>query len=179
MLIYRVPSEPASKRVSVWRELKTLGALHLQQCVCLVPDLPVMERELAHVTSKIAEFDGDSFVFFVPRLAPTEESRITATFREQRAEEYGDITTGCEKDLAKKIEFERYRGNYTVEQANEFSRELEKIQRSYSRIRERDWFDAADGRMEAEAALAHCRALVTAFQADVDRRTNAAGHDAH
>ena len=48
-LIYRVPAEPASKRVSVWRDLKRLGALYLQQCVCIVPDLanvgyPIADR---------------------------------------------------------------------------------------------------------------------------------------
>src|SRR5437763_1155981 len=37
LLIYRVPSEPSSSRVSVWRDLKRTGALYLQQCVCIVP----------------------------------------------------------------------------------------------------------------------------------------------
>ena len=37
MLVYRIPSEPASKRVAIWRDLKRTGALYLQQCVCILP----------------------------------------------------------------------------------------------------------------------------------------------
>jgi hypothetical protein len=33
VLVYRIPSEPASKRVAIWRDLKRTGALYLQQCV--------------------------------------------------------------------------------------------------------------------------------------------------
>ena len=40
LLVYRVPTEPASRRVAVWRDLKRIGALYLQQCVCILPDAP-------------------------------------------------------------------------------------------------------------------------------------------
>ena len=44
LLVYRVPSEPASKRVTIWRDLKRLGALYLQQCVCLVPHTEALQE---------------------------------------------------------------------------------------------------------------------------------------
>jgi len=33
--ISRKPSEPARKRVTIWRDLKCSGALYLQQFLCL------------------------------------------------------------------------------------------------------------------------------------------------
>ncbi len=51
LLVYRVPSEPSNNRVSVWRELKRLGALYLQQCVCIVPALPICEEGVAAATT--------------------------------------------------------------------------------------------------------------------------------
>ena len=37
LLIYQVPTQPSAARVAVWRELKRLGALYLQQSVCVMP----------------------------------------------------------------------------------------------------------------------------------------------
>jgi DNA-binding transcriptional regulator PaaX len=53
LLIYRMPTEPASKRVSVWRDLHRLGALYLQQCVCVLPAMEGPNAELSRITSKI------------------------------------------------------------------------------------------------------------------------------
>jgi DNA-binding transcriptional regulator PaaX len=39
VLVYRVPSETASKRVGLWRNLKRAGALYLQQRVWMLPDI--------------------------------------------------------------------------------------------------------------------------------------------
>ncbi|MFF3669336.1 Chromate resistance protein ChrB [Microtetraspora malaysiensis] len=36
-LVYRVPAMTSRARVAVWRELKRLGALYIQQAVCVLP----------------------------------------------------------------------------------------------------------------------------------------------
>ena len=35
LFTYKVPPEPASKRIALWRRLKGLGAVYLQNGVCL------------------------------------------------------------------------------------------------------------------------------------------------
>src|SRR5438552_5204096 len=91
VLVYRVPSEPASKRVGLWRDLKRTGALYLQQCVCILPDVRANGEELARIMAKIPPMGGESIRFVVPRLDPADEARIIAGFREQRTSEYAEI----------------------------------------------------------------------------------------
>jgi len=37
LLTYKVPSEPAAKRIALWRRLKGMGGVYLQNGVCLLP----------------------------------------------------------------------------------------------------------------------------------------------
>jgi hypothetical protein len=169
VLIYRVPTEPASKRVAVWRDLKRLGVLYLQQCACIFPDIPSVMNEVSQVAGKIPALGGETFLLEVPRLQPEDESRIIEAFREQRASEYAEIIEECETKFVKEIEFERFRENYTFEEAEEIEQDLEKIRRWFDRVRERDWFKA-DRRDEVETWLARCQGLLARFEEDVYRR---------
>lgn len=172
VLVYRVPSEPASKRVAIWRDLKKLGALYLQQCVCILPRIDEVREALAQVARKIEGMGGESLLFDVPSLAPEDERRVIASFRELRNKEYAEIVEECETKFVKEIEFERFRENYTFEEAEEIQQDLEKIRRWYDTVKGRDWFDAA-GSMEVLAWLDRCAAMFAQFEIDVYRRVDA------
>ena len=169
VLIYRVPTEPASKRVAVWRDLKRLGALYLQQCACIFPDIPGVTDEVNQVAAKIPALGGETFLLEVPRLQPEDETRIIQAFRELRANEYAEIIEECETKFVKEIEFERFRENYTFEEAEEIEQDLEKIRRWFDRVKSRDWFKA-ERRDEVETWLARCQGLLARFEEDVYRR---------
>src|ERR1700736_2790053 len=169
VLIYRVPTEPASKRVAVWRDLKRLGALYLQQCACIFPEIPGVIDEVNQVAAKIPALGGETFLLEVPRLQPEDETRIIEAFREQRANESAEIIEECETKFVKEIEFERFRENYTFEEAEEIEQDLEKIRRWFDRVKSRDWFKA-ERRDEVETWLARCQGLLARFEEDVYRR---------
>src|SRR6202158_6431116 len=169
VLIYRVPTEPASKRVAVWRDLKRLGALYLQQCACIFPDIPGVTEEVNQVAAKIPALGGETFLLDVPKLQPEDEARIIEAFRAQRTSEYAEIIEECETKFVKEIEFEHFRQNYTFEEAEEIAQDLEKIRRWFDRVKERDWFKA-DRRDEVETWLARCLGLLARFGEDVYRR---------
>src|SRR5438132_12458783 len=169
VLIYRVPTEPASKRVAVWRDLKRLGVLYLQQCVCIFPAIPALTAEVDEVAAKIPALGGETFLLEVPKLQPEDEARIIEAFRVQRASEYAEIIEECETKFVKEIEFERFRQNYTFEEAEEIEQDLEKIRRWFERVRERDWFKA-ERRDEVETWLGKCQGLLARFEEEVYRR---------
>ena len=52
LLTYKVPAEPSARRIAIWRKLKGMGAIYLQNGVCVLPkaddhicELRVVEHE--------------------------------------------------------------------------------------------------------------------------------------
>ncbi|HET7036925.1 MAG TPA: Chromate resistance protein ChrB [Thermomicrobiaceae bacterium] len=169
LLVYRVPSEPASKRVGVWRELKRLGALYLQQCVCIVPQRAELADELEQIVARITALEGEATLFEIPRLRPGDEARVLAAFRELRDKEYAEIVEECATKFVKEIEFEHFRQNYSYAESEEIAQDLEKIRRWFARVVARDWFGGAR-RGEVEAWIDHCQALLDGFEHAVYQR---------
>ena len=169
VLVYRVPSEPASRRVAVWRDLKRLGALYLQQCVCILPRLESLADEVSRVVRKIDTLGGEVTVFQQPRLSPEDEAKIVEAFRDLRDKEYAEIVEECETKFVKEVEFEHFRENYSFGEAEEIAQDLEKIRRWYEAVQARDWFHA-DRAGEVADWLGRCAELLARFEEEVYRR---------
>src|SRR3954449_6831367 len=163
LLVYRVPTEPASKRVGVWRDLKRMGALYLQQCVCIFPNRPDVVEELDRVAAKIVAMEGEYTRFDIPLLRPADEEKIVQAVRDLRNKEYAEIIEECETKFVKEIEFEHFRQNYTYEEAEEIRMEFEKICTWFERVQERDWFGAPNAG-EAREWLRRCESLLETFE---------------
>src|SRR5712692_3703465 len=73
VLVYRMPPTPTAGRVAVWRQLKKIGAIYLQQSVCIFPDTADVRTELAPVLSKITASKGEYHLLPLTRLSPEEE----------------------------------------------------------------------------------------------------------
>jgi hypothetical protein len=168
LVVYRVPTEPASRRVAIWRDLKRLGALYLQQCVCILPRIQPAQGELERIIAKIPTLGGECTRFDIPTMPAAEEEKIIAAFRALRDKEYAEIVEECSTKFVKEIEFEHFRQNYTFEEAEEIGQDLEKIRRWYNRVTERDWF-AAPGRAAVETWIARCQELLNEFEQTVYR----------
>ncbi len=169
LVVYRVPTEPASRRVTIWRDLKRLGALYLQQCVCILPRRDPVQEELSRIIAKIPTLGGEYTRFDIPQLPAADEAKIVTAFRTLRDKEYAEIVEECETKFVKEIEFEHFQQNYTFEEAEEIGQDLEKIRRWYGRVVERDWFAAA-GRAAVEERIARCQELLNDFEQAVYRR---------
>jgi hypothetical protein len=55
VLIYRVPPEPTRLRSTVWRRIKSLGAIYLQNSAAALPANAVTERALRKLRREIIE----------------------------------------------------------------------------------------------------------------------------
>lgn len=170
LLAYRVPTQSSRARVAVWRDLKRLGAFYLQQAVCVLPDLPDVREALDAVRGRIAELDGTSFFAVLSDLEPTERQKIVDGFVAGSEKEYAEIVEECETKFFKEIEFERFRENFTFEEAEEIRQDLEKLRRWLAKVVARDWMSAS-GRSEAEAKVAECEEMLEEFEAEVYHRS--------
>jgi len=169
LIVYRVPTESSRARVAVWRDLKRLGGLYLQQCVCVLPKTTQTESELAAIRERVTGFGGTSNLFEVSPDA-SQRADLVADFKALAARDYAEIIEECETKFVKEIEFERFRGNYTFEEVEEIRHDLEKIRRWFRRVAARDWF-GGPGRKDAESWIERCAGLLDAFEDDVYAKT--------
>ncbi|WP_431904338.1 Chromate resistance protein ChrB [Nonomuraea sp. bgisy101] len=69
----------ASLRVHVWRQLRKLGAIYIQQSICLLPDRPPITKAVTRLLARVRAQGGQARCLHV-RLTDTDE--IVAGHRE-------------------------------------------------------------------------------------------------
>ena len=171
LLAYKVPSEPSSNRISIWRELKRLGAYYPQQAVCLLPGRAEITDQVEVIRDRITNMGGTHTYLEIPYVPDDQHDELIAAFLALADKEYAEIVEECESKFMKEIEFERFRENYTFEEAEEIRQDLDKIQRWFDDVSARDWF-ASPSRSTAEHRVKECAELLEAFEADVYARTD-------
>ena len=173
--VYRMPTKPTSARVAVWRQLKKMGAVYLQQSVCVFPETPSIRRELQPILKKLESSGGSYHLMTLGRLSTEEREKLISEFREQTAKHFQEIIENCEVNFQKEIEFETFRKNFTYEEAEEIRIEFEKIVNWYERVSVRDWFGAPN-RDDAREWLARCERLLEGFEERVFEERAKAEH---
>ena len=104
LLTYKVPSEPAKKRIALWRRLKGMGAVYLQGGVCLLPKTGDHVRRLKMLENEIADMGGESVILETVALDLLQEDKVIARFKADRDEEYREFLGKCadfEAEIAK------------------------------------------------------------------------------
>src|ERR1700685_4347837 len=97
LLIYRVPPEPTRLRSTVWRRIKSLGAIYLQNSVAALPASPANERSLRKLRHEITDMSGTAMLMSCAVLAG--EAEVRASFQTARNDEYEEIVDKCEDFL--------------------------------------------------------------------------------
>jgi hypothetical protein len=166
VLIYRMPARPTAGRVAVWRQLKKVGAIYLQQSVCIFPDIARIRREMQPILRKIGEAGGEYHLLPLRQTSSEERQKLIDQFQTQTSNHYQEIIENCEVNFQKEIQFETFRENFTYEEAEEIRIEFEKICNWFARVKERDWFGAPN-QQDAAVWLARCESLLEEFEAKV------------
>jgi hypothetical protein len=168
LLIYRVPQDPPGRRTYVWRQLRQLGAVYLQQAAAILPDRTDLRAALEALSQRIREYGGD--VSLLETVSPDGrwEADLLERFNEARDAEYAEIGEGVER-FEDEIRRERSKGRFTFAQLEDIEAEWEKLQRWRERIRARDFFDAP-GRAGADDTLARGQGALESFTGEVSAR---------
>ena len=163
LLVYRVPPEPTRLRAAVWRRLKSLGAIYLQNSVAALPAGPAAERALRRLRREIIDMNGTAILLSCDVLAG--ESDVRGAFQAARNDEYEEIVDRCE-DFLQQVKKEYAENHFTYAELEENEVDLVKLRNWLAKVRERDAFDA-DGRHAAEEALEACEQSLEAYAARV------------
>ncbi len=165
LFIYRVPQEPPGRRTYVWRQLKQLGAVYLQQAAAILPDQPALRATLEMVARRIREYDGEVSLLETTSPDAGWEREVIARFNQARDAEYAEVVENVER-FEDEIARESRKGKFIFAELEELEADWEKLQRWQERIGPRDFF-AAPGRLSAAAALERAHVALETFTAQV------------
>lgn len=164
LITYRLPAEPSRHRVAVWRELRRLGAVTLQQGTWAVPEGEGFDAGFAAVVEAVKAAGGQPVVLAVADdQAGT--AQLEALFTGQREAEWVEFLSDCgkyEAELAREVA----KGKLTLAELDEEEQSLERLRRWYRAIRARDLF-AAPSAAAAEARLKDCAEALEHFAEQV------------
>ena len=83
LLVYKIPSHPTRLRLKIWRKLQSMGALYLQDAVCLLPSRSDLDENMQYVADSIQEMGGSAHLFAATSLLPEGTRQVKAEFRLQ------------------------------------------------------------------------------------------------
>jgi hypothetical protein len=144
LLVYRIPREPSRHRVAVWRKLRDLGALYLQDGVAALPEDAVTREQMEWLQLRVREAGGEATLWEGRPGTVAEEAGLVEAFRSSREKAYRTIAAGAER-LRRKAQM----GGSVLEQ-------LGKLERGFRSERRRDYF-RSPLRLEAAEALKAAR----------------------
>lgn len=166
VLVYRAPVEPSTARVRVWRKVRELGGLYIQQAVSVFPARPDTERAVLRLSKEIRELGAESFLFRA-EAEPQEAVELIERFRAQSDQEYREILEQC-RGLLEELATETDKGKFTFAEIEENEGDLAYIERWVEKAIARDFFKGAL-RDEVLGKVEECRARMEEFESEVFR----------
>lgn len=101
LLIYKVPNEPSARRVYVWRKLKGLGAILLQDSAWVLPATPSTREKLQWLTTEIKDMEGGVATLWEAQEVFTgQDTDLVVQFTQQTDTAYSEILARLEDDQA-------------------------------------------------------------------------------
>ncbi len=102
LLVYKIPSLPSRLRLQIWRRLQRMGALYLQDAVCLLPARPDLQENMQYIGEAIAEMEGTYHLFSAKTMFEEGTEQLIRNFRQladMRYEEIGARIKSVEASL--------------------------------------------------------------------------------
>jgi hypothetical protein len=131
LLHYKLPPEPSALRVSVWRKLKRLGAVLVQDAVWALPKDNRTLEQFQWLAAEIVEIGGEAALWDAQPAFSGNEEALVRQFLQQVDDPYAEIL----KQLAK------------------HAPNLEALSRQYQQVRQKDYFRSPLGEQVRAALL--------------------------
>jgi hypothetical protein len=145
LLAYRLPREPSTPRIALWRKLRRLGAAQVLDGLAALP-LDARNREqLEWLADEIVEAGGDATIWVGELASAAQERELAGRMAEAVAAEYRVVI----EDAAAA----------RTERSGPRRRTLSRLRRELRRIRARDYFPPPEREL-AQQAVDELAALV-------------------
>ncbi len=132
LLHYTLSARPSRRRVYIWRKLKALGAVVLQNAIWVLPDTAPTAEHFRWLVTEIQEMHGEASLWRSDLVLGLQESALIQQFKDQVDEEYAGLLQQLERKNA----------------------DLAEISRRYQQIAREDYFQSDLGQEVRERLLA-------------------------
>jgi hypothetical protein len=147
LLAYRLPREPSTPRITLWRKLRRLGASQVVDGLVTLPRSSASQEQLDWLADDILEAGGEATVWFGRPGSRAQERALAAKMAARIAEEYATVIAAAQEARQKDEAAKR--------------RTLARLRRALRAIRARDYFPPPE-RGDAERAVEELATLVEA-----------------
>lgn len=137
-LIYQLPREPSTPRISVWRKLKRLGVAQLAPGVVALPYDATTKEQLEWAAQEVSESGGEASIWITTPTVRRFGRDLAQSLANERASEYREIEQQARSHLAN--------------EAAEQQRSLRRLRSEFRRVERRDHFPPPE-RVDAQRAL--------------------------
>lgn len=165
LLSYKVPSEPSSKRVAVWRKIRGYGAIYIQNGVCVLPKSEKNQRQFKMIKKEITDMEGEALLLETTGLDEKEEEHLITRFNEERNAHYQEFIGKC-NDYMLEIKTETENKHFTYPELQENDEDLKKLKDWLEKIVKLDYF-GAPMLAEAQKNLLQCEQILDEFAQQV------------
>ena len=132
LLIYKVPNEPSARRVYVWRKLKGMGAILLQDSAWVLPTTSQTREKMMWLAAEIKEIEGGSATLWeADGVFTGQDENLVLQFSAQVDDVYRAILTQLERDDA----------------------DVMVLSKQYQQAQTRDYFQSTLGKQVRDALL--------------------------
>lgn len=138
MLAYRLPREPSTPRISVWRKLKRLGVAQVVDGLVALPADARSQENLEWIAAAAIDAGGEASIWLGRLGSARQERELTAEMSKAISSEYETV-----RDAARSA---------ATESDGMRRRTLARLRRELTRIGERDYFPP-DSREKARRAV--------------------------
>ena len=138
LLSYRLPREPSTPRITVWRKLDRLGVARLGDGLVVLPADARTREQIEWVADEILDAGGTATVWLATVAGAAQEQAIAATMRAARTGEYQALIDQAQVAV--------------TGPAEDSIRVLRRLRSELRRIERRDFFPPPE-RARARAAL--------------------------
>ena len=96
LLAYRMPREPSTPRIAVWRKLRQLGALQVVDNLVALPADARTKEQLEWVADQVIEAGGEATLFVGPAASRAQERVLVERMSAAVAKEYDELRAEAE-----------------------------------------------------------------------------------
>ncbi len=132
ILHYKLPTDPSARRVYIWRKLKRMGAILVQDILWVLPHTPHTLEQFQWLTAEIQEMGGEAILWQAQMAPPNQDETLEQQFVDQVNEHYQQILTGLEQ----------------------VDPDLSALSHHYQQVRAKDYFQSPLGQQVREVLLA-------------------------